>query len=472
MKKLTPDSPLAVPLISTCMLLLLSLVPWHDISDGGIRDFSLFEDLKTEKTMVRTTEIIDPHLEEAMLEITADEELPVIQLSQGAVHDDVRPEDQALSSQSDVRTVAVGKIDGIQPLEDYTPHGSGLAGFAQALSESGSRFVRIAVIGDSYIEGDIFTQDIRRLLQESYGGRGVGYMSMHSDFPGFRRSVVQSDANWTVIDMRNVRHDSIRTIAGEYCAGTSGSQASFKGAKGANVSSWSRSRLLFISPSDGVIRLSAAGNDTDFEVRASSDVQCLTVDGETSAFRISSDVDGLKVLGAWLEDAAGVGVDCMSLRGNSGISHRSISPSLASSMSEYVGYDLIIVEYGMNALSSEQTEYSSYGILMSKVIARLRACYPKADIIMLGVGDRGQKNGSEVVSLPTIDAMIDAQRECARREAVIFWDVRAAMGGENSVVDWRKRGLVNADYIHLNHKGGSVLAEEFVKALNMKTKEY
>lgn len=469
MKKHTSGSAVAVPLISACMLLLLSLVPWYEISDGRIRDFSFFEDLMTE---AKTAEIIDPHLEAAMHEITTGEELPVIQLSQGTASDDALAEGLAVVLRHDAGAVPVEKIDGIQPLEDYTSDGSGLARFSQALCSSGERVVRVAVVGDSYIEGDIFTQDIRRLLQERYGGRGVGYMSMHSDFPGFRRSVVQADANWTVVDMRNAHGDSIRTIAGEYCVGTSGSQASFKGAKGVNVGAWSRSRLLFLSPADGVIRLSVDDGDTYFGVEASSDLQCLTVDGETSVFRISSDIEGLKVLGAWLEDPAGMGVDCMSLRGNSGISHCSISVSLASSMSEYVGYDLIIVEYGMNALSSEQSEYSSYCILMSKVIARLKACYPGVDIILLGVGDRGQKNGPAVVSLPTVEAMIAAQRDCARRESIVFWDVRGAMGGANSVVDWRKRGLVNADYIHLNHKGGSILAEEFVKALTMKIDEY
>ena len=56
--------------------------------------------------------------------------------------------------------------------------------------------VRIAVVGDSYIEGDIFTQDLREKLQSRFGGSGVGYVSMHTDFPGFRRSVHQGGSGW------------------------------------------------------------------------------------------------------------------------------------------------------------------------------------------------------------------------------------------------------------------------------------
>ena len=83
----------------------------------------------------------------------------------------------------------------------------------------------------------------------------------------------------------------------------------------------------------------------------------------------------------------------------------------------------------------------------------------------MGVGDRGVKIGTEVQSLPTVTAMVQAQRETARRSGTHFWDTRAAMGGDRAVVDWRKRKLLNADYIHLNHAGGAELANLFDKAL-------
>ena len=140
-------------------------------------------------------------------------------------------------------------------------------------------------------------------------------------------------------------------------------------------------------------------------------------------------------------------------------------------MNKYVPYDLIIVEYGLNALSAAQKNYSNYGQVMSKVIQRLKECFPQADILMLGVGDRGWKKGSSVSSMPTIEAIISAQRKCAVENGIMFWDTRNAMGGENAIVDWRKRGLVNADYIHMNHKGGNELAKEFINSLKMKLNE-
>ena len=68
-------------------------------------------------------------------------------------------------------------------------------------------------------------------------------------------------------------------------------------------------------------------------------------------------------------------------------------------------------------------------------------------------------------SLRTCDAMVKAQREAARRCGVHFWDARQAMGGADACADWRTRRLMNADYTHLNHKGGGEMARLMYDAI-------
>ena len=84
----------------------------------------------------------------------------------------------------------------------------------------------------------------------------------------------------------------------------------------------------------------------------------------------------------------------------------------------------------------------------------------------MGIADRGVKDGTAVLSLPTCPAMVKAQRDVARRTGSAFWDTRSAMGGDNAIVDWRKRNLMNADYIHINHDGGRELARLFYNSLS------
>ena len=155
----------------------------------------------------------------------------------------------------------------------------------------------------------------------------------------------------------------------------------------------------------------------------------------------------------------------MSQRGNSGVGLRRTDKRLTDAMSHHVSYDLIIMEYGMNALSAEQKEYGGYSAGIAESISRLQELYPDASLMLMGVGDRGFKDGAAVKSLPTCSALVEAQRNAARRCGVMFFDTRAAQGGEGCVVEWRKRGLVNADYIHLNHDGGAALAEELFFAI-------
>ena len=39
----------------------------------------------------------------------------------------------------------------------------------------------------------------------------------------------------------------------------------------------------------------------------------------------------------------------------------------------------------------------NYTRLMTKAVAHLKECYPLADFIIMGIGDRGQKSGSEIM---------------------------------------------------------------------------
>lgn len=309
------------------------------------------------------------------------------------------------------------------------------------------------------------TMDLRQNLQDRLGGEGVGYVPMQSELTGFRVSVRETCRGWTATDIRKKTKSPYNWLAGEYFTASAGARTTFKGVKRPHLSSWSVTQVLYIAPSDGTISITTDAGRQDFAVTASEQVACARVDGATAVSEITTDIPGLVVLGTFLDGTDGIAVDNMSLRGNSGISHRHISEAMAAQMRPFIDYDLIIVEYGINALSSRQSNYSSYGKLMEQVLAQLRRCYPYADILLMGIGDRGQKVDGSVASLPTAPAMVKAQREAARNAGVLFWDTREAMGGSNSIVDWRNRKLVNADYIHLNARGGQALAALLSEAI-------
>lgn len=454
---------IVIIVLSFGLLLLLSSIRWGNIFGVGIKDFNLFSDLipVEQQSQSSTTDLVNTIVDKDLAELLT--KADSINIASDSI---IQTNDSIADSTS---VIKFQQPDSIIPnsIENYTS-GEMLAKFKSALSQSSNRLVRVAVIGDSYIEGDIFCQDLRNLLQQRYGGSGVGYMAMHSDIPGFRHSVTQSGNGWAMHDIRTFsKKDTVQVLSGSYGKASSKAWAKYKGTPKFETSKdWSRSSFIFIAPDSGMVTFKVANDSLITKtVTASSDIQCVTFFDKTTSIQINNNIPGLIGLGVYLDAPTGVAVDCMSVRGNSGLALNRLNYKLSKQLAKWIDYDLIIVEYGMNVLSAEQRDYTSYMNAMINGIKRLKSCYPNADILIMGVGDRGVKNGTTVTSLSTVNAMVKAQRELAQRTGCFFYDTRLAMGGEGCIVDWRKRKLVNADYIHINHSGGEELANIFNNAL-------
>ncbi|MDE5838089.1 MAG: hypothetical protein K2H39_03465 [Paramuribaculum sp.] len=462
-------SPAIIIILAVILVAAISFAPLKKWSKGQLKDFSLVSDILYDSLLVDDEEDdsialpdVDPALLLAMqadsvkgktIKIT---QLDSLVAEDGDIEEVVLPEPIVVE-----RTEA-----GVLPIEDYSPSGNGLAHLRAALNSPS--LARIAVVGDSYIEGDIFAQDVREKLQSIYGGSGVGYMSMYSEFPGFRRSVRQSGKGWTIhMAGKSGSSDKYMGLWENYFTSQGNAYSQYKGSsKPLHVDSWSISRFLFIAPNDCKIKVKANDIESEFDFYGSNEVQEVKlVNPGTTEFSISVSSSSIIGLGVWLNSESGVSVDCMSSRGFSGVTLVSISKVISAETRQMIDYDLIILEFGINALTAKQKDYSVYCKRMVNVINHLRECYPNADFMLMGIGDRGQKKGTSVKSMSTVQNMIEAQRTAARTAGCLFWDTRAAMGGEDAIVEWSKKGMANKDYIHLTHKGGEALADEFVKAL-------
>lgn len=469
-----PGHPALAILLAVALVAAASLLPLHDLTGGLAKDYSLIADiLRVDETAedddtTQTTVEIDPELSRMMLETS----VHAID-STGAAPDSVVshhptdfPDTVVEISQPLPPPVAAERDRwGVVPIEDYTADGSGLSNMRAALSFFGT--ARIAIVGDSYIEGDIFTQDLRAMLQQFYGGSGVGYMSMYSEFPGFRRSVRQSGSGWATYTIGKKGSDNSYQFLSEHYYRPEGSAtATYKGTdKIPCASTWDLSRFLFIAPNGGHVVMKAGDESRSFDLAAADSVQCISYYGSIGNLTISTSTSSLIALGAWLDSERGISVDCMSSRGFSGLTLRSISPSLCREMSRHIRYNLIVLEFGINAMSSRQKNFTVYSDAMVKVIEHVRQCYPEAEILLMGIGDRGEKRGGEVHSMSSVPYMIEAQRIAARKARCLFWDTREAMGGNDAIVEWTRGGLANKDYIHMTHKGGERLAKEFFNSL-------
>ncbi len=161
-------SPLLVILIAVIIVIGISFLPLSRLTGGRIKDFSLFSDILREAEIVKSQagdengeeeNDMDPELLQAMKES-----------SDGKAKTPRNPitaSDSVLSQPIDtiISAPKPSRQGELVVIEDYTTDGVGLAHFRHAV-QSG-RLARVVVVGDSYIEGDIFTQDLREKLQNT-----------------------------------------------------------------------------------------------------------------------------------------------------------------------------------------------------------------------------------------------------------------------------------------------------------------
>ena len=477
-------------LSAVVILAILSLFNWEKLSGGYFKSFDLVSDLRDVQKDYSGggNNYLDPDL--AMLQdeshyeyiddsVSVGSQSPANDIEEMEKESESKEENQEydyIDSDSEPLTVTgsttyrmvenAGEI-----IEDYSVDGSNLSQLRAGLSEASDKIMRIAVLGDSYIEGDIFTEGIRESLQDVYGGNGIGYTPVYSEIPGFRHSVRQSCVGFEPIDFRNKSGRNDCLLQGvAFKAGESASSTFSGSKKTPHAESWSETTILLKAPEGGSLRLkSGSGSEaswTTYNFDASDKLQSLKVSGPTDKISLDGITPGMVIAGVYLDGTKGVAVDNMSIRGYSGIRHNEISSDLTRQSRNYIDYRLIILEFGINALSSSQTNYNAYGQRMSAVVEYLKKLYPHAVIMIMGIGDRGEKRGGEMHSMATVTNMIDVQRRVARDTGSLFWDTRSAMGGEDSVVDWVSNKEINKDYIHLSFLGGKRLSKLFIDALN------
>lgn len=455
MSKYTPSGwrVVCIVLIAIAIVVVIQFLPLAKWSNGLLSDVNLLSDILDSPA----SSVQEENEENDGVEID-----PLL-----AEEIDTRQLDTTNVDPGDKPLIAIqpSVVDGKVVIEDYTPSGHGLENLRKAIKDG--RMGRIAVLGDSYIEGDIFTQDLRDMLQNKFGGTGVGYMNLYSEFPGFRRSITQSGGKgWKEFAAKENCDSKYISLTQHYYALENPTKSSYSGSETfANTKKWNQSKFVFFSPSDAKIRLTTSSGAKDYNVKGSSTVQCLTVNEPTEIFEIETSSKSVKGIGVWLTDSKGVNVDCMSSRGYSGLTLSKVNSELTKQLSEHIPYNLIILEYGMNAMSPKQTNFSGYIKKMEEIVNHLKSIYPNTDIMIMGIGDRGKKNGSEVHSMVGVPYLVKAQRDLARRTGTLFFDTHEAMGGDDAIVKWVKNGWANTDYIHMNHKGGKELAKPFFEAI-------
>ncbi len=363
------------------------------------------------------------------------------------------------------------RTSNIVPIEDYdTAQVTRFDCFVEKLIDG--KDVRIAFLGDSYIEGDIISQDLRDQLQRTFGGRGVGFVPCAVPFEILRKSVRRSVSGWTAYSLMNTgaipaSYRDKFFMSGYLAAGHRGSTARWQSTDiFPTLDSCTRARVLVTSSGESDIELIV--NDTlkhTFNLSGADYVRELYVEAPVKSLKMNVLSGNILCHGASLEGGQGVTVDNMSIRGNSGYTIFGSGAAVNRQVDKLWDYDLIIMEYGLNAMQPGQRDFTKYQSKLCDMIAYIKRCFPNAAILILGVSDRCVKGEGGWKSMNSVEIMTPFQRRASELEGVAFWEMGKVIMSHGGIKGFVENGWAAGDYIHINFKGGARVAKPLGDAI-------
>lgn len=364
-------------------------------------------------------------------------------------------------------------------IEDYSAAQTGLQSFFAAIDsiKTHQNKVRVAFFGDSFVEGDILLGDMRDTLQTLWGGNGVGFVPITSEVARFKRTLKHEYRNWTVFSIVKNQNDHSKPygINGYVYYPQPEASVRYDGMKYfKHTALWGEVRLFYAAEQN----VKFVWQNKDF---APQEATLTVTNGKISQWKWSKpendiaafavrfpDPTGLSLYGAALENGPGFYLDNFSVRGNTGGKLRLISKEIAQQFDKYQQYDLIVVQIGLNAVTSSLRNIPWYKKELEQTFDHLKACFPDKPILLVSVADKGGKVNGELATMPSVPAIVNLQRELAQSYGFLFWDMYSGMGGSGTMIRFaqmRPHAWANTDYTHLTHEGGKIMGNLFAKLL-------
>ena len=347
------------------------------------------------------------------------------------------------------------------------------------LKKRENKKVRIGYFGDSMIEGDLITQDLRKSLQDTFGGVGVGFVPITSIVAGFRQTIIHSfSKNW---NEENFKSDNKATaqlfLSGHKYLPADNSWVSYKAVNQPHLDNFSEVQILFGKP-QGSENLSA-------EIKLNNQVQMLTATdifnikeinlGSCKEATLTSNATGMPLYGMSFESDSGVFVDNFSFRGISGVELDNLSEGFFAKIQAKRLYDLLVFHYGANLLfKGELVDFKWYQKKMIQVLMKIKKAFPQTSILIISTADKGYKYAGEWRTQKGVKPLTDVQYTLANDAGFDFFNLYNAMGGEGTMIKWvnENPSFANKDYTHANFRGAKKLADIIFNALIKEFDDY
>ncbi len=355
--------------------------------------------------------------------------------------------------------------------------------------------IRIMHYGDSQIEGDRMTSFIRNRMQSQFGGGGVGLVpgvQVHNYGISMKHEVSTNWLRYTLTQHgKKIEHrrfgalatfsrfapvfeeDTVQIDTTEIASEQEIYQAWIRFS--ANKRSYSNHRKftncrLFYGYNKKPVLVELLSGETVLATDTLQPTDNLafadwTVNSPAELTIRFSGEDSPDIYGISLDGNRGVAVDNIALRGSSGTIFNQMNQGFLGQMYANMNIKLFVLQFGGNVTPYITDTYNYYEKMFYAQLVTLKRLVPDAVIITIGPADMSRKIEEHYESYPNIPKIRNALRSATFRAGGAFWDMYAAMGGENSMPSWVQSGLASPDYTHFSHKGAKIISQMFYNAL-------
>jgi lysophospholipase L1-like esterase len=359
---------------------------------------------------------------------------------------------------------------------------------AESAKEKGTR-LRVLHYGDSQIEGDRISRNLREKMQQLWGGNGPGMVPPVEVVPssaikssaseGWKRSTIYGQKDKTMLHNRYGVLGSMATYAPE-----AGKQHRLTFSP-SNMA-FSRNRQfsnasLYFSVPDSAVTLSVFHNGVEIDKRVLPDSSFFkkiswSLPSSTESLELVFEGGPAECYALALDGGAGIQLDNIGMRGSSGTIFKKIDREQIKKQLTDLNPGLVFLQYGGNTVPyvNDTLAAENYGDWMKSQILFLQGVLPEAAFILIGPSDMAYKDGDEFITYPYLVPVRDALKKTALETGCGFWDIYEAMGGKNSMTAWVAADppLAAADYVHFSPKGATKVAELLFKALSDEYENY
>ena len=346
-------------------------------------------------------------------------------------------------------------------------------------AEKADGTVRVVHYGDSQIEMDRISQDLREQLQQKFGGIGTGFFPALSNVPsasimrsasgGFVQYTMYGDS--TTMRAGHNRYGILAQVVKLSGGGTVNLRATRNKNARERVKTFSSVSLLYGRASQNFSAKAISDTLKPVETVTEKDNAILRTwtfarPVEKASIKINGTAE-IYAVGA--DGNKGVAVDNIPLRGCSGTIFHRISKPLMTESFELTNTRLIILQFGGNYMpvATSTKVIQQYQEQIAQEIQYFHEVAPQAKILFIGPSDMGKSVGGRIVTWPRLPEMVDSLKTTALRSDAAYWDLFRMMGGENSMGQWVKHHppYAGPDYIHFTADGARKVGDALSRSL-------